>query len=147
MGLENDKGSTPNYCLKDNHNLCFDTKSKMEIFKNFYSGLADALLQKLPCPSKRFGIYSVISYYQSRNIGTTTFSLQRVSEEDVFIILRDTDNTKSPGIDGISGIFLKDGAEILRKPIAQLCNYSISSSAFPTKCKIAKLKPIYKKRF
>ena len=42
-------------------------------------------------------------------------------------------------------IFLKDGAEILASPIAQLCNLSISTSTFPDDCKTAKVTPIYKK--
>ena len=41
--------------------------------------------------------------------------------------------------------FLKDGANILVKPIVKICNISISSGFFPNDCKIAKLKPLYKK--
>ena len=45
----------------------------------------------------------------------------------------------------VSGRFLKDGANILAKPIAKICNISILSGLFPSDCKIAKLKPLYKK--
>ena len=55
------------------------------------------------------------------------------------------DISKAAGIDKISGRFLKDGANILAKPIAKICNISISSGLFPSDCKIAKLKPLYKK--
>ena len=43
-----------------------------------------------------------------------------------------------------SGRFLKDGANISVKPIVKGCNISISSGLFPSDCKIAKLKPLYK---
>ena len=49
------------------------------------------------------------------------------------------------GTDKISGRLLKDGANILAKHIAKTCNISISSGIFPSDCKIAKLKPLYKK--
>ena len=40
--------------------------------------------------------------------------------------------------------FLKDGANMLAKPISVLCNLSISQGVFPNACKVAKLKPIFK---
>ena len=40
--------------------------------------------------------------------------------------------------------FLRDGANILAKPISVLCNLSISQGVFPSACKVAKLKPIFK---
>ena len=49
------------------------------------------------------------------------------------------------GIDDLSGIFLKDGENLLTAPITQLCNLSISSGIFPDACKIAKLKALFKK--
>ena len=45
----------------------------------------------------------------------------------------------------MSSRFLKDGADILTIPITQLCNLSIKFSHFPKDCKVAKLKPLYKK--
>ena len=45
------------------------------------------------------------------------------------------------GIDNLSGKFLKDGANILAKPIPELCNLSIKYSLFSTNCQVAKLKP------
>ena len=53
--------------------------------------------------------------------------------------------SKAGGLDNLSGRFLKNGGEVLAKPITDLCNLSITSGKFPDSCKIAKLKPIYKK--
>ena len=52
---------------------------------------------------------------------------------------------KAAGVDKLSGRFLKDGANILAKPISTLCNLSISQRVFPNACKVVKLKPIFKK--
>ena len=52
---------------------------------------------------------------------------------------------KATGLDNLSGKFLKDGATVLAKPISQICNLSIKYSIFPSDCKIAKLKPLFKK--
>ena len=48
-------------------------------------------------------------------------------------------------MDEISPTFLKDGAEVLTKPICDIINLSIKLSTFPDKFKIAKLIPLFKK--
>ena len=53
--------------------------------------------------------------------------------------------SKASGIDKLPGRFLKDGAKILSKPIRETCDLSISDRIFPNACKVAKLKPIFKK--
>ena len=60
-------------------------------------------------------------------------------------ILRGTKVWKAAGIDDLSGRFLKDGSQVLSKPISELCNLSIKLGSFPDACKIAKLKPLFKK--
>ena len=45
----------------------------------------------------------------------------------------------------ISGKFLKNGAQILAKPISELCNLSMTLGSFPDACKIVKVKPLFKK--
>ena len=48
-------------------------------------------------------------------------------------------------MDEISPRFLKDGTEVLAKPICDIIILSIKLSTFPDKCKIAKLTPLFKK--
>ena len=71
--------------------------------------------------------------------------MQPTSHEIVLKILDDINPTKAVGVDKIGGRFLKDGATVLANPIKNLCNLSIKLSKFPEKCKIALLKPLYKK--
>ena len=68
-----------------------------------------------------------------------------MTEDHVLQLLKDMTVDKAAGIDNLSGKFLKDGANILAKPISELCNLSIKYSLFPKDCQIAKLKPLFKK--
>ena len=67
------------------------------------------------------------------------------TEKKVFDVFQFIDISKAAGTDKISKRFLKDGVNILAKPIAKVCNISIFSGLFSSECKIAKLKPLYKK--
>ena len=73
------------------------------------------------------------------------FHLTSVSENSILTILKATQVSKAAGIDNLSRRFLKDGAKVLSKPISDLCNLSITSKKFLDPCKVAKLKPFYKK--
>ena len=59
--------------------------------------------------------------------------------------MKDLNPSKAAGLDDLSGIFLKDGADILARPIPQICNLSIKLDSFPRSCKIAKVKLLFKK--
>ena len=67
------------------------------------------------------------------------------SPEKILKILKGLKPSKAAGIDNLSCKFLKDGADILARPISQLCNLSIKLNSFPRSCKIAKVKPLLKK--
>ena len=69
------------------------------------------------------------------------FYLASVSENSILSILKATQVSNA----AVSGHFLKDGAKVLSKPISDLCNLSITSETFHDICKVAKLKPLYKK--
>ena len=138
--------SSTNICLIKDNTISFEDKENANIFKKFYSTLADDLLNNLPPPPKIFGLSSVRQYYEKNlKIPYAHFKFNFVSEETVLKILKDMDENKAAGLDNLSGKFLKDGADILAKPISQICNLSIKYSVFPADCKIAKLKPLFKK--
>ena len=107
--------------------------------------MAKTLLQKLPPPPNKYGIDSVKNFYRNLNI-TTKFQLKPTTEGIVLKLLKNIDISQAAGIDNLPGRFLKDGAVILAKPVTEICNLSIKSRIFPDPCKLAKLKPIFKKR-
>ena len=65
-------------------------------------------------------------------------------ESDRVLKIKNFDESKTPDIDNLSGIFLKGGASLIATPITQLCNLSFSYSRFPDTCKIAKPKQLFK---
>ena len=91
-------------------------------------------------------VRSVQKYYEKElKLTDSQFKFSPVSEDTVYKILNNIDESKAAGLDNLSGKFLKDGASVLAKPISQICNLSIKYSKFPASCKIAKLKPLFKK--
>ena len=114
------------------------------MFKEFFSNIATNLASKLPAPTNKFGNHFVSSFYKKLNI-KSNFNFTLTTQQTVLKILKDIKTYKAPGIDNVKGMFLRDGANILAAPIAQLCNLSMSTTAFPSECKTAKLKPLFKK--
>ena len=87
----------------------------------------------------------VRDYYNNIELPDGPFGFSHVCVSEIMNILDNFDTNKAAGIDGLSGIFLKDGAKMLSKPIYDLINLSISLSSVPESCKVAKLKPLFKK--
>ena len=63
----------------------------------------------------------------------------------MFNVLKNVEVTKAAGLDQVSGKFLIDEAQVLAKPISELCNLSMPLGSFLDACKIAKVKPIFKR--
>ena len=63
---------------------------------------------KLPKTPNNFGIQSVNNYYKKYSLKESLL-FAKIESDKVFKILKDFDESKNPGIDDLSGIFLKDG--------------------------------------
>ena len=81
----------------------------------------------LPNSLKKFDMNSVHQYYKKKKKIELkdNFNLTLTKEKKVLEILQCIDISKAAGIDKISERFLIDGANILVKPIAGICNISI----------------------
>ena len=88
--------------------------------------------------SPKFTISNIVLRFQM------TFCLKNASEEKVLKIMTNIESSKAAGVDELYGRFLKNGANILAKPIWALCNLSISQGVFPNAFKVVKLKLIFK---
>ena len=141
LGLPKTKTPSSNICLKGNDGLSFCSLSIANNFKNFFSNLAQNLIEKLPTGPNRFHINSVREFYKPLIIKENSFHFTKVSEKTISDILKELKTNKSTGIDNLSGRFLKDGSKVLATPIAQICNLSIKLCTVPDECKITKLKP------
>ena len=141
LGLPNKISSCEVSALKINNTVEHDANLILEGFKNYYSTLAENLVNMLPKAPNKYSINTVIKYYEHMIQGSH-FNLASVSKNSILTI---SQVSKAAGLDGLSGRFLKDGAKFLAKPISDLCNLSINSEKFPDSCKVAKLRPLYKK--
>ena len=144
LGLPNKISSCEVSALKVNKTVQHDTNLVLGKLKDYFSNLAGKLLKKLPKPPNKFTLNAVFQHYKGI-IQSDSFNLATVSENTILTISKNTKVSKAAGLDNLSGRFLKDGATVFAKPITDLCNLSITSGKFPDSCKIAKLKPIYKK--
>ena len=131
--------------LKVNKTVQHDTNLVLGGFKDYYSNLAGKVLKELPKAPNKCTLNTVFQHYKGI-IQTNSFNLATVSENTILNILKNINVSKAAGLDNLFGRFLKDVAEVVAKPITDLCNLSINSGKFCESCKIAKLKPIYIKR-
>ena len=146
LGLPYKRLPSTNICLEARNGLTFDPYTISEVFKKLFSNLANDLVQKLPATAKKFVNKSVGNYYNNMfNLNPKKLTFQTIQTRYISDLWNNCDINKAAGIDDLSGRFLKDGADILTIPITQLCNLSIKFSHFPKDCKVAKLKPLYKK--
>ena len=68
LGLSSKKSSSLTICLENEGTLSFDPKANAEIFKDFYSNLANDLLKKLPNPPNKYGKDTVKKCYEKLNL-------------------------------------------------------------------------------
>ena len=86
-------------------------------------------------------------YYKEINFREKKLKFGKVSSASILKMLQEFKANKATGVDNLAGRFLKDGSNILCTPTAKICNLSIKLASFPDKCKVAKIKPFYKKSF
>ena len=104
------------------------------------------MVSKLPLSPNIFTESKIASYYNNNVVSKDlNFQLLETSREKISSILKGLNPSKAAGIDNLSGKFLKDDAHVLARPISQLCNLSIKLNSFPRSCKIAKVKPLFKR--
>ena len=142
LGLPSKKSACGTTALKVKNTMSFETKSTLDVVKNYFSTSADNLLKKLPIPPNKYTFNSIIQYYG--HFKTDAFNSTYTTEIYIEKILGSTNIRKAAGIDDLSGRFLKDGSRVLSKPICEPYNLSIKLGSFPDSCKIAKLKPLLK---
>ena len=142
-GLPSRVVTASNTCLKDKNKKYSMPQKNWSIFKNYFSSLAHNLVSKLPLPHTES---KIASYYDNNTVSKDlNFQLLEMSPKEMLSILKVLNPSKAPDIDNLSGRFLKDGPQVLAQPISQLCNLSTKLNFFPRKCKIAKIKPLFKK--
>ena len=144
LGLSSKNSNNSKVCLKENGIAYFEPKETSGIFRKCYENLAQTLVDKLPAPPKIYTMESTKHYYEQFGI-QNILNLEMVDQTVILNLLSKTNISKAAGIDKLSGIFIKDGAEKIALHFTKIINLSIQSSSFPDLCKIAKLIALFKK--
>ena len=93
--------------LKVNKTVQHDTNLALGRFKDYHSNLAGKRLKKLPKPSNKFTLNTVFQHYKG------------ITQSDSFNLA--------------TGCFLKDGAEVLTKPVTDLYQSPLKNFLTPVK--------------
>ena len=112
LGLSSRDSNNSKVCLKENGIAYFEPKETSGIFRKFYENLAQTLVDKLPAPPKIYTMESTKHYYEQFGI-QNILNLEMVDQTVILNLLSKTNISKAAGIDKLSGIFIKDGAEKL----------------------------------
>ena len=125
----------------------FDSLSVARIFNRFYTSVAAELVSKLPTPCGMFRTTSeMFRKFYSDKIGLrSSFCLSPVSGQFIRKQLLSLNTKKAVGLDDVSSLFLRDGAECIIAPIKHIVNLSIITETVPVAFKEAKVKPLFKK--
>ena len=100
--------------------MSFCSLSIANTFKEFFSNVAQNLIEKLPTGRNKLDINSVREFYKLLSLEENPFHFTKVSEKTISDFLKELKANKATGIDNPSGRFLKDGSKVLATPIAQM---------------------------
>ena len=129
MGLLSKAASASKIFLKDRNNIVFNDTKNCSIFKSFFFNLAHNLASKLPPSANVFTESKVASYYDDIKFKNFNFEFSEASPGKILNILKGLNPSKAAGVDKFSGKFLKDGTDIIARPIFQICSLSIKLSS------------------
>ena len=109
-----------------------------EAFNKFFSTIGKDIDKKIIFSNKIHKDYLNASVWNS-------FFLARINDEEVELIIREMDTSKSVGPYIIPINILKLSCSVLSKPLAKLINFSFYAGIFPDLLKFANVIAVFKK--
>ena len=109
-------------CLENDESTIFDVKDIDKVFSAYFSNVAENLVSKLRNPSDKYGVLPVAQYYSHLGL-TKNFDLLPTEKDYVFKTLRDINTSKAADVSRFPGRFMKDSADVLAKPVTDICNF------------------------
>ena len=149
--------------LKENIILCEedgivnDAKSVAKIFNEYFTKIAFDIGYNDPIPDdydnddvlisliRKYDNHSSVLSIKSSLLEHGTFEFKHVDANQIFQILRNMDDKKATGYDGVPCKLLKIGAYPLAEILCKLINISTSECRFPDKLKLAEISALLKK--
>ena len=115
-----------------------DPAGMASIFNTFFSSIGKTLSQNIPLSNNHFSEFLDIP-------NPSTIFLAPTYREEILKIVSNLKDKKSPGHDGIDNHLLKSIIPYVVNPLVHIVNLSLLSGLVPSKMKVAKVIPIYKK--
>ena len=132
------KSSAPKHILVNNKKVR-DEKEIADYFKNYFTDIGLNLTSKIDTTGK----YPCQHYLRTPT--TSKFNLQNTNANEILDVINKLATKTNSGHEQISSRILKKIKYIISEPLALLTNQVINTSIFPTKLKLAKVIPLYKK--
>ena len=132
----------PKIILNENEKMISNDLEVSEIFNNFFTNVAADIGKDYIFDAEN---HPSLEKIKERNFISDTFTFQPTSQAKISKIIDNFNIKKATGADKISVKLLKFGKQALIQPITNLVNFSISTSSFPDKLKLAQVTPLFKK--
>ena len=134
------KSTSTTRTFKINGELNCDKKSIAKTFSSYFSTIVCKMKKR--AFALRDCIWTTQSFEPLRTC--RKFKFKPVTENTVKKEIVKLKRKKATGLDGIPTFILKDCAEVLKTPLTNIVNNSLSSGIYPTDWKISKLIPVFK---
>lgn len=109
-------------------------------FNTFFANLGPSLASKIPDTNNSQSFINFLNHPSPHNL-----KFEIVSEAEVSKAIDSINSKSSSGFDGLSTKLLKSIKNIILKPITLTINQSLKTGIFPSKLKISKIIPLFKK--
>ena len=128
-----------NVSVEGNQSKVTNVESMCKHFNDFFVKVGQSVSDSI----QLVGTEKPVHDYLGPRVTQSIF-LEPVTEGELLSLLDRQKTNKSPGADFIHPKLLKDGKNIIVKPLAHIFNLSIVSGKFPNRMKIARVIPIFK---
>ena len=146
IGLSKGTPGSSKISLSEGEQIIFENFKVASIFNNFFTSVAEKLVNKPPKRPIHFAKQFLKDYYQKKGVVENSFLFSTVGEEEIENLLKGLTASKATGLDSLPARFLKDGAEVIACPLAHIINLSLHSSQILKDMKNARVVPLYKKQ-
>jgi hypothetical protein len=133
---------TNNIILKSENKIVSDPILVGDIFNKFFTNVVDDFIKPnlhldTSIPSENSG--------QAHIQISNAFKFTTIDEKYLYSLIMSFENKNSTGVDEIPITVVKNSINLILKPLTHIINSSLISGYFPSKMKIAKIIPIFKK--
>lgn len=148
LGYSKCCNSSSNIVLEESGVKIFSSCNVAQTFNRFYTSVAANLVDKLPVSYGMFTTScSLFKDLYFRCLGNRPdFVLSPVTSHSIRKQLLALNPKKAVGLDDVSSLFLRDGADLIVSPITHTVNLSIITEIVPQGLKEAKVLPLFKKK-